>query len=306
MAAIVSTLIAGFGLLVIAMSVLVYLNWSSNIFERVLSIALIGVATILAAVIVTLKETSVDAAFTSPVILNVTEGAPPLVVQNPDGRPFIANLMELGSLGRPARQQNGASVLTVAKPNEGELFTFCGELLEYQIVKTIRKLQRGGWKFGMSNGYAIADVSTPMKLTEIENYPGAAFLPVVAGNRFANSDSEDFLWRGVTFPLPRNSRVTLIHIEAGQGAEQHVVRIEKPLFFRIDFTITPLGATGNGLIPKGVILTPPELAAQCRTFQFKVAMHATFERMTAGNWRTDEYKAWTDWLFNGLKENLAE
>ena len=206
MTAVITMLVTGVVLLLLGMIILVYLNWSTNVSERVLSIALIGIATVLASVIVTLKESSVDSAFTVPVILDSSVGFPPLIVKNPENRPFISSLADLARLGQPARNQDGKTVVTVGKPSETERSTFCGELLQYQVLKLIRKFQRGGWKFGMVSGYAVATVNTPMKLTEIQSYPGEAFLSTISPNRFSNSDMEQFDWQNVTFPLPKIHR----------------------------------------------------------------------------------------------------
>ena len=107
------------------------------------------------------------------------------------------------------------------------------------------------------------------------------------------------------FRTPTKDKGSLLYIPPSTGPEEHIVRLEKPLFFRIDFAITPLGGVGNGIVPKGVVLTP-EVLARTQTFQFQITMHATFERITAGNWRTEEYKAWASWMFDRLKANLAQ
>lgn len=146
-----------------------------------------------------------------------------------------------------------------------------------------------------------------MKLSSLQDYPGKTFLSVVASNRFSDSDMERFGWEHGHIPLPKNTTVGLIHIATSQaaGVEKFVVRLDKPLFFRIDFVIEPLLATGMGILPAGLVL-PPESAARSQTYQFRVTMQATFEKITAGNSQTQEYKDWANWLFSGVKDTLSD
>jgi len=83
------------------------------------------------------------------------------------------------------------------------------------------------------------------------------------------------------------------------------LRLQKPLFFTIDFEVEPLLGTSIGVLPKGVVLTP-ELAAKCESYQFQVTMRAKLEKITASNWQTHEYKDWANSLFSGLRDNLAD
>jgi hypothetical protein len=50
----------------------------------------------------------------------------------------------------------------------------------------------------------------------------------------------------------------------------------------------------------------PEVAAHCQTFQFQVTMRAKFDKMTAGNAKTQEYKDWVNALFAGVRERLGD
>jgi len=71
-------------------------------------------------------------------------------------------------------------------------------------------------------------------------------------------------------------------------------------------TVEPLLATGLGIFPKGVSAAAPEVAARCQTYQFQVAMRATFEWITSGNQRTQEYKDWARWLFSNLQDRIGD
>jgi len=285
---------------------LVVLNWSEKTITPVLSIFLIGTSTTLATVLVMLKESTVESAFTTSVVFDTAQGAPAMVTPNPNSPKISSRLSDLVLLGRPAINRDGKTVITIQKPTSlDETFTFCGELLQYQLLLTIEKLQRGGWKVRQTLGASTATVSKPMKLSKIQDFPGNAFLHVITSNRFSDSDMERFHWEQGHFPLPRNTIVSLIHLAPDRGPEKFVVRLKKPLFFQIDFVVEPLAGTGMGVLPAGVTL-PPELAARCQTYQFQVTMRATFERLTAGNSQTQEYKEWANWLSSRVQDSLAD
>jgi hypothetical protein len=160
---------------------------------------------------------------------------------------------------------------------------------------------------GQIFGASTATVSRPMKLSKIQDYPGETFLRVIASNRFSDSDMERFYWEHGHLLLPTNTNVSLIHTapSSASGPEKFILRLKKPLFFEIDFIVEPLGATGMGILPPGLALNP-ELTARCETYQFQISMRATFEKLTAGNSQTQEYKDWANWLFSRVKDNLGD
>jgi hypothetical protein len=300
--------IGGSILLFAATLALVVLNWSEKTLTPFLSILMVGTATTLAALLVTLKESTIESAFATSVVLDTNDGAPPLIIPDASSPKLTSRLSELSSLGRPAINRDGKTVITVQKPtDEAERFTFCSELLQYRIIHFIEELQRGGWTAGMRFGASIATVRKPMRLSALQDYPGKTFLSVVASNRFSDSDMERFRWEHGHVPLPKKTMVSLIHVPTSPttGVEKFIVRFKKPLFFQIDFLIEPLLATGMSVLPPGLVL-PPEIAARSQTYQFQVTMHATFDKVTAGNSQTQEYKDWANWLFSGLQEELKD
>jgi len=298
----------GFALLFAVTIVLVLLNRSEKVLAPVLSILLVGTAATLAAVLAILKESKKEASFVTSVVLDTVAGAPAFITSDQGDPKLTQRFSDLFLLGRPAVRRNGDAIITIAKPNtEDESFTYCQELLQYHVFHTIEKLQRGGWRVVQTGRNVKATVSVPMKLSRVEDYPGRKFLPIVASNRFSNSDGERIWWEHGHFPLPKNATVSLIHQSSSPstGTEKHVIRFEKPLFFQIDFAIEPLGATGEGVLPEGLHVNV-ETTAHWRTYPFQVTLRATFDKITACNWQTEEYKSWADWLFSGLRESLAD
>lgn len=300
--------VAGFLLLFAATAALVVLNWSEKTLAPVLSILLVGTATTLAAVLVTLKKSTIESAFPTTVVLDTSDGAPVFVIPDPASPDLTSRLSELVSLGRPVVNRDGKTISTIAKPTtESERFTFVGELLQYQLVRTIEDLQRGGWTAGLTLGASVATVDTAMTLADGESLSNQAVLSAVASNRFSNSDMEKFHWEHGRFPLPQNARLSLVHLPTSPstGTEKHIVRLEKPMFFRIDFIVEPLLSTSLGALPKGLVLDP-HVATRCETYHFQVTMRATFEKITAGNSRSEEYKEWAPQLYSGIKEKLGD
>jgi hypothetical protein len=305
---IIVTAVVGFVLLLIATIALVILNWSEKTLAPALSILLVGVASTLAAVLISLRGSTIESAFSTSVVLDTMEGAPPFLIPDPNNPKLTDRLSELSVLGTPAINRDGKTVITIQRPkNDDERFSFCGELIQYQLLRTIEKLQRGGSGVGMVYGASVATVRKPMRLSKIQDYPGKTFLRVIASNRFSDSDMERFWWDHGHFPLPQNSKVTFIHLASSPttGTEKHIVRLEKPLFFDIDFVVEPLGATSAGVLPKGLTMAPA-LATRCQTYQFQITMRAIFKKITAGSWQTQEYKDWANWLFSGVRAELGD
>jgi hypothetical protein len=306
---IIAAAIVGFLLLVGTTVILVVLNWSERTLAPVLSILVVGTATMLAAVLVGLKPSTIESAFTTSVVIDTVSGTPPFLTVDPNKPEVMDRFSDFLRMGQPAINQDGNTVITIQRPkNDGERFTFCGELIQYYLVRTIQRLQKGGWKAGMVNGVSTAKVTTPMRLSKIQDYPGEIFLSIVATNRFSNSDMEHLEWKHVHFFLPKDTQLKLIHTASSlsDGVEKFIVRLEKPRFFVIDFVVEPLLGTGSGILPKGVSAASGTVTENNQTYQYKVTMLAKFEWITAGNQQTQEYKDWANWLFSGLQERIGD
>jgi hypothetical protein len=307
---IIAAAVGGFVLLLAATIALVVLNWGEKTRAPVYSILVVGTATMLAAVMVSLKESTVESVFSTSIVLDTAEGAPPLILPDPNNLKLSSRLSEFARIGRPAINRDGKTIITIQKPsNEGERFTFCGELLQYRLFQIIEKLQRGGWIAGQQFGASFSSVTKPLKLSNAEDYPaaGRTILEIVSANRFSNSDMEQFFWRNRRVRLPKGTKVDFIHVASSPatGTEKYIIRLQKPLFFSIEFEVAPLLGTGIGVPPKGLLLAP-ELVARWETYQFQVTMRAVFEKITAGNWQTQEYKDWANSLFTGVRDDLAD
>jgi hypothetical protein len=112
--------IAGGALLFCATVILVYFNWSEKVFAPIYSILLVGTATALVTVLLTVKETTIESVFTTSMILNEEQGAPPMIIPdtNPANFKITSRLSEYVRLGQPARNQEGRTVITISEAAE--------------------------------------------------------------------------------------------------------------------------------------------------------------------------------------------
>jgi hypothetical protein len=291
--------------LFLAVAVLAYLNWSPKAVAPVASALMVGAVTALVALVVQLKGTKRSSEFAMSVVLSTKDGRPPLEV--PDSPPSRANVQldELFRFSRPTVNRDGKSTPSDKNPdNDSERIAFASELIQYRLVRLTQELQRGSMKGGYSYGASFATVTSPIKTADSVDYSTAALASIVGSNRFARSDSEDFHWQHVAFPLPKKTTLQLTSPAMGAG-QQYGMVIQKPMYFRITMTIQPLPYTSPGVLPRGLSIRP-ELAAVCQTYHFRVTMTAVFEKITSGNYRTEEYQEWVARLFDGIRDRLAD
>jgi hypothetical protein len=218
---------------------------------------------------------------------------------------------DLFGLGQPVRRSdNGAAVRTVDVPrNDDEMLTFCGELLQYDFLKSIRDIQAGSQAMtsDLVHGRVTMSLELGAKLSHMTSYPATVFGSVIASNRFSNSEMESFYWDGLTFPLPTNTKIRLIHQVSSPetGPEKHIIQLRKPRYFDIEITLKPIMSPGPGVVPDGIILDP-DVQKRCRTFRYQVSLRSDFDRRTSGKWETDELKKWAKWLFEELGKRLGD
>jgi hypothetical protein len=186
-------------------------------------------------------------------------------------------------------------------------FSYCGELLQYEVLQSIQTFQGGSinrFQEGISK-VTKATVINPYRLSKTANYSGTVLLATVAPNRFSKNSQQQLWWEHSRIPLPPDTKIGLLHNDAvADRPESFVVRLNKPLYFEIDFLIQPIAYADKGYLPPNVTLRP-EVADHGRTYQMHVIMNARFEKITAGNRDTEEYKAWAQWLFDSMKERFS-
>jgi hypothetical protein len=298
-----SAVLLSFVLLLTVTIVLARLNWNDEVRGRVYSIVLGGTGALLLAILSALKPSSFQKAFVAPVPFNDAAGGPPLVVGSSNPR-----WGELAILAKPAILKDGKTVVTVSTPTTlGEQFTFCGELIQYEVVKRIRDLSKGGRPtISITPKGAEGTLSPGMELPSGVQIPGSSYTSEISKNRFSVSSSEQFYWKVAVFVLPPGTKMTLDRIPTspGTGAEKFVVRLQKQMFFTFEVSIGALPSSGPGAPPASLEL-PEGIKQGTQTFFYQITTRAQFERLTSGSKEAGEYRAWLEWLAARLQEQMS-
>jgi len=301
----VTTAIGG-ALLLAAAVLLCVLNWNEKILGTLASILLGGIVTAIIAVSSTLKETRIDRGFATSVVFD--QGLPAFLPFDPSAPKMSMRLSTLSSLGRPVVMKDGNATLTVQPADTDDAtFQFGAELLQYQVVHELERIQRRGWSIQQLGAAVTPAVRVPAHLTRMRTLTRDAVSQAITSNRFSNSDMERFRVEHSRIPLPEGTRLKLFHQPSSPqtGPERRSVRLENPWFFTIDISVEPMGGSGAGVVPGGLAV-PPDVASRLRTFSYKFGLTAKFKLLTSGNWRIEEHRRWTEWLFEELQGALAD
>jgi hypothetical protein len=211
--------------------------------------------------------------------------------------------------------------VTVQPPNTtSETFRFCGQVLQYAFVREMELLQRPSSRTSAVRAFTgthpagthiVTSASyTPFKMKETENMPRDKIYSALRENPFSDSEWEEDYWKNMAkFTVPPDTRLSLDLVPGGEsGPEKYVVRLEKPRFFSYEIAVSPLGATGSPHIslPDGLTPVPGTIQGNWQTYTYEVRIVAKFEKLTSGNWRTEEYKSWTNSMTAALEQKWSD
>ncbi len=299
--------IIGGALLLFATVFLITLNWSGRVFGPLVSFLVGGTVTTLVTLTSMLQPSSADGFFLTSVVLDTAEGAPPIVGANIAALEYTRRMSDYTGLGHPVRMVNGAAKRTDTPPKTTEeMFSYGGELIQYEMLHILQTVQVGSTSILTTGGSVITSVNRKPKLSRVTDYPGSVLLQIAAPNRFANSQLEDFRWESSHLPLPQDTSVVLGHTGSPtSGVERYTLSMKKRSFFDIEVTIEPTMSPGLGAVRKDLNLDR-NIADRSQTFNFQVTLSAAFERITAANWQTEEFKNWVTWLFSEWQRRLAD
>ncbi len=189
--------------------------------------------------------------------------------------------------------------------------TFNLDLLQYLIVRHLRDRQRVAWGVAQvatpGGPVSRASVNQPPSLSDPVSLNGQPALALLAGNRFAAATYERFQWENTRLTLPMGASIALRSDPGGEGKGPQTVGlvIERPGYFTVTFTIAPMPITGAGVLPEGLNV-PPADRAHYRTHYYMITAKSQFCRLTAGNRRTEENKAWVSWAFRELEARFQD
>jgi hypothetical protein len=284
-------------LLLIAAIYLVAVNWSDEMYPRLISAVGIGTITLLVAVLASLKGTREDAKFPTAVILDASTRKPPILLPNPD-MVFDPTFERLSQLSFFTLELNETP------QNLDEVFAYCGELLQYKLLVDLRDIQRHGTGVASSVGSSTVQINPSqiiVKLPDQVEIPPSQFIGYDS-NRFSKPEGAALNWEIMGgLRVPRDTRVELQTMTVPQ---RHIIRLVKKNYFTFEITVEAVSG-GATQLPPGINLldkNPHPLAS----YFYDVTMTAQFEKLTAGNWRTQYYKRWVSWLMSELaRKNRA-
>ena len=295
-------------LLISVTVILVKLNWSDKLYNPLLSLGLAGTVTTFITVLLMLKGEHFERSFTTLVVIDSATHLPPFII--PDSTNILSTrLLEYSYLSMHKANVNGTEQSFFNIPeNTSEETVFYEELLQYGIFKTIILLQKESHGITMGVQGVKSSVHKPFKLTEFEKKTFRYYLPEVSKNRFSNNfhDQQELVSNFPFSKLPKDTEIEFKRIPSSEktGVEKHLIILTKPHYFTIKITIAA-GFGANNSIPPNLNVNP-EIAKRCNTSMFIITMDADFDKITAGNWKTEELKNWTKWVFDGIEKRYSD
>lgn len=309
----------GFSLLVITIIVLGSLNWSDRFYTPLagLGVALAGTLAGLITVVAMLNGDTFGSAFTTFIIVNTDNHLPVWpnditrsdIARNPNS--LMHRLLEYGGLASPKIQNEAGKEITLFEGphNDSDETVFYQELLQYKFLIEIRNMLNPNPWLTLTVGPPGPSVGSnkAFKLSEVDERPLLDVCADISKARFANNPVEKVSIESYPSRLPKGTKVTLQRIASVEktGNEKHAVILTKPYFFTIEIVIEPGIYSGQRGIPAGSGVSP-ELATRCKILMFQISMVAKFEKVTTGNYRTEELKNWARWVFEQLESKFAD
>lgn len=304
---------AGTGLLLLAAIVLVWINSSQQVYMQLLSASLVGTITFLLTFVSSLKATTEQTTFATSVVEDTRSHLP--VFATPGRSPSATSLRasELSSIAHGLFAPSPGAATAARPPSiaEGDVTRFNLELLQYLVVRDLRDRQKVTWSVTQlstaSGGVSQPQVNRPPSLSDPIQLKGEEVLRLLRSNRFAAAPFEHFGWENIALILPKGAGLVLRHDAGGEGKgpESVSVVIERRDYFTLNITITPIGAATPGFLPRGLEIAPAD-RPYCRTHHYIISANARFHRLTAGNSRTEENKAWVRWAFKELESRFKD
>jgi len=305
--------IAGIVLLLLAAGTLVVLNFSEQVYVPLLSAIVIGVLTFTITFVSSLKGTAEETAFATSVVEDTRSHLPAFINPDPALSAISVRASELSSVARGLFAPPAGHVGPVppAAITEADVTTFHLELLQYLLVRHIRDRQRIGWGVAQvatpQGPVSRASVNEPPSLSDPVSLKGDQALRLLAVNRFAAAPFERFGWENIRLTLPTGASLALRSDPGGGGKGPQTTGfvIERAGYFTVTVTIAPMPSTGAGVLPEGLNVPPPD-RPNYRTHYYMISAKSQFSRLTAGNRRTEENKAWVRWAFRELEARFRD
>jgi hypothetical protein len=216
---------------------------------------------------------------------------------------FYSGLLNLA--GRPDKQPEGWPTYRERRFESGdEQFHFVTRLLRYYVFRSIYFSERGvigGMKW--TAGIGVTPINKkPVVPPESVPYAAENILGLLPDNEFLRPEDE-MLWKNKPLKVPLGTRVSFIERENPEKGEVFTcaLRFEKPTYFRIDFEVQP-GIAMNNQLPAGFV---SEAVQGTTTYSMTVSIKYEVERKDDHGFKPDQYAAWADALYEGLKREMS-
>ena len=185
--------------------------------------------------------------------------------------------------------------------------TFAVRLLHYYTFYSIYRLQRGtsagiSWKAGQG----VRPINrAPIPPPDAVPYSNNDLLKLVSVSEFLR-DSDKMLWRfdNNRLVVPEGTAVSFVEIPADPSKGQMMIcriRFERPHYYTVDFDISP-GLAQLGQMPAGFVPQQKYRGLSLGRCKSRCVIRLKSGR-TIG-FRPEQYSAWADGLFDGLKKKM--
>lgn len=288
--------------------ILVKLNWSEKLYSPLLSLGLAGTVTTFITVLLMLKGSETETNFTTLVAIDSRDYLIPNTHYPTDIG--IGNVMtEYLFLTHPEFTVDNYQGKSFDVPkNDSEATLFNLELVQYGIFNSILDLtnETKSISFDINKGVS-GEFKKPYKMKEIIVMPLKEIKKELSKNRFSNCPAELFRIEHSNYKFPKNTKVEFKRIPTSPktGPEKQVIILSKEYYFNIEIIIEAgFGSVGPNSEPK-ILKIDAENAKYCKTYLYNITLKTTFEKITGGNWRTEELKNWATWLTNNLEKKYS-
>lgn len=305
--------LAGAGLLVVAAAILVIVNRGEQVYMQLLSSAAVGTITFMITFVASLKPSTQTLSLTTSVVEDTRSHLPVFALPDAEGSPRSMRASELSMLavGVFAKTSDDKATASPPRIEEPEISRFYLELLQYLIVRDLRDHQRTAWSVLQAvtptGGVSRPRISTRPTLTRPRLLKGDEALRMLSANRFAAAPFERLSWEHMPLLLPQSAGAMIQHDPGGEGTgpQRAVVSVSQPDSFTLRISVTPIGTGTLGFLPEGSSVRADD-RAHCRTHHFVIDARADFWRLTAGSPRTEENKAWVQWILGDLEQRFKD
>lgn len=303
-------LISAFALIILATVtiILVKLNWSEKLYSPLLSLGLAGTVTTFITVLLMLKGFESETNFTTLVAIDSRDY---LIPNNHYPTDIgIGNAMtEYLFLTHPEYTVDNYQGKSFEAPkNDSEATIFNLELVQYGIFKSILDFTSETTSIvtDIDNGVS-GEFKKPYKIKELVKRPLKELKTELIKNRFSNCPVEFFSIENSNFKFPKDTKVEFKRIPTSPktGPEKQVIILSKKYYFKIEIIIEAgFGSVGPNSDPK-ILKIDAETAKYCHTYLYNITIKTEFEKITGGNWRTEELKNWASWLTSKIEKKYS-